>query len=152
MITERQLAAMPGCTVDGDQGQRVGEVDYFLLDDTTGTPEWARIIDRGAGPGGVFVPLRHAELRDGHLVVPYPLELIEGSPRGEAAPGQGAVLSVAEEERLTTHYGIPDVRDVRHAQRGAGWAGMDRSQAVREGTEGHERSRSRLRILSAGSA
>ncbi|MEV4950148.1 hypothetical protein [Streptomyces sp. NPDC053755] len=150
MITERQLAALAGCAVDGEGGRHVGDVEYFLLDDTTGKPEWARIIDRGTGPRDAFVPLRGAEPRDGRLAVPYPLALIERAPR--VTPERDGVLTVAEEERLIAHYGLRNAREETNTQAGAGWAEMDRAQAIREGTDGHEGSRSRLRRHSAGSA
>ncbi|MFF8607227.1 PRC-barrel domain-containing protein [Streptomyces sp. NPDC015346] len=144
MITEQQLADVGGCTVETVQGQPVGLLDYFLVDDTTGRPDWVRITDQVAGPGGAFVPLRQAELGDGHLTVPYPESLIKSAPCAGVDPN--GVLSVAEEQRLFDHYGIRDVRQETHAEGGAGWAKMDRAQAIREGTDGHESSRSRLRL------
>ncbi|WP_073918081.1 PRC-barrel domain-containing protein [Streptomyces sp. CB00455] len=148
MITQEQLVAVTGCAAHTAQGQRVGAVDYVLVDDTTGRPEWARITDRASGLGGVFVPLREAVLEDGRLVVPYAVAVIEQAPC--AALDCGSVLSVAEEERLFGHYGIRDVRDEVNAEGGAGWAKMDRAQTIREGTAGQEQDRSRLRSARPG--
>ncbi|MFJ3581737.1 PRC-barrel domain-containing protein [Streptomyces sp. NPDC090127] len=145
MITEQQLAAMGGCRVETVQGQSVGVVGYFLVDDTTGRPEWARITEQGSGPGGVFVPLRQAVLSDGCLTVPYPGALIEDAPCAGLEPE--GVLTVAQEQGLFEHYGIRAVREETQAQGGAGWAEMDRAQAIREGTDGHESDRSRLRSM-----
>ncbi|MFD3546614.1 PRC-barrel domain-containing protein [Streptomyces sp. NPDC058655] len=148
MITQEQLAAMAGCTARTDGGQRIGLVEYVLVDDTTGRPEWVRIVDRASGLGGVFVPLRRAVLEDGLLVVPYPVALIESAPC--AALDCGNVLSVAEEEELFGHYGIRDVREEVNAEAGAGWSRMDRAQTIKEGTEGGEGSLSRLRPVRPG--
>ncbi|MFJ4776665.1 PRC-barrel domain-containing protein [Streptomyces sp. NPDC088762] len=148
MITQEQVAAMVGCTAYTDQGQRVGGVDYVLVDDTTGRPEWARLTDRSSGLGGVFVPLRHAVLEDRRLVLPYAVSLIERAPC--AALDCGNVLSVAEEEQLFAHYGIRDVREEVNAESGAGWGQMDRAATIREGASGHEAQVSRLRPAQPG--
>ncbi|AZM92742.1 MULTISPECIES: PRC-barrel domain-containing protein [Streptomyces] len=142
MITQEQLRAMDGCAAYTEQGRRVGGVECVLVDDTTGRPEWARIADGARGPGGVFVPLRHAAFEDGRLVLPYPVSLIEGAPR--AAPDRGSVLSVVEEKQLFAHYGLRDVREEVNAESGAGWGHMDRAAAIREGTGGREPRVSRL--------
>ncbi|MFE9637256.1 PRC-barrel domain-containing protein [Streptomyces sp. NPDC006463] len=148
MITQEQVTAMVGCAAYTDQGQRVGGVDYVLVDDTTGRPEWARLTDRASGLGGVFVPLRHAVLEDQRLVLPYAVSLIERAPC--AALDCGSVLSVAEEQQLFAHYGIRDVREEVNAESGAGWGQMDRAGAIREGTRGHEAYLSRLRPAQPG--
>ncbi|MEU9037070.1 PRC-barrel domain-containing protein [Streptomyces sp. NPDC048352] len=148
MITEEQLTAMTGYAAYTDQGQRVGGVDYVLVDDTTGRPEWVRITDRASGLGGVFVPLRHAALDDERLVLPYAVSLIERAPC--AALDCGSVLSVAEEQQLFAHYGIRDARDEVNAEGGAGWGQMDRAETIREGTAGQEARASRLRPAQPG--
>ncbi|MET9961365.1 PRC-barrel domain-containing protein [Streptomyces sp. NPDC006326] len=148
MITQEQLAAMAGCTAYTSGGQRVGGVEYVLVDDTTGRPEWARITDRASGLGGVFVPLRHAVLEEGRLVLPYPVAVIEEAPC--AALDCGSVLSVAEEQQLFGHYDLRDVREEVNAEAGAGWGQMDRAQAIHEGTAGHEHTLSRLRPARPG--
>lgn len=148
MITQEQLPALATCTARTEQGQRVGAVEYVLVDDTTGRPEWARLVDRSSGLGGVFVPLRHASLREEGLVVPYAVSVIEQAPC--AALDCGSVLTVADEHELFSHYGLKDVRDEVNAEGGAGWGQMDRAQTIREGTAGHERGVSRLRQASLG--
>ncbi|MEU4732390.1 PRC-barrel domain-containing protein [Streptomyces sp. NPDC023588] len=148
MITQEQLTAMVGCTAYTDQGQRVGGVDYVLVDATTGRPEWVRITDRASGLGGVFVPLRHALLEDQRLVLPYGVSLIERAPC--AALDCGSVLSVAEEQKLFAHYGIRDVREEVNAESGAGWGQMDRAGTIREDAAGQETHVSRLRPVQPG--
>ncbi|MER7341266.1 hypothetical protein ABT403_25895 [Streptomyces sp. NPDC000075] len=143
MIKQEQLAAMAGCAAWAEGGQRVGGVEYVLVDDTTGRPEWVRIIDLASGLGGVFAPLRHAVLERDRLVLPYAVSLIERAPC--AALDCGDVLTVAEEQRLFAHYGLMDVREEVNAERGSGWSGMDRAGAIREGTAGREARTSRLR-------
>ncbi|MFD3696878.1 hypothetical protein ACFWUZ_12120 [Streptomyces sp. NPDC058646] len=148
MITQEQLTALAGLEAWTERGLRIGAVQYVLVDDTTGRPEWARIVDRASGLGGVFIPLRHAELTGERLVVPYPVALIEEAPC--AALDCGSVLSVAEEEQLFGHYGLRDPRDEVNAGNGAGWGRMDRAQAIREGTAGKESGVSRLRRAQPG--
>lgn len=143
MITQEQLGAMVGCTACTREGLRVGEVEYVLVDDTTDRPEWVRISDRASGLGGVFVPLRHAVLEDGRLVLPYPVGLIEEAPC--AALDCGNVLSVAEEQQLFGHYGLRAAPEEVNAEAGAGWGRMDRAQAIREGAADREATVSRLR-------
>ncbi|MET9700496.1 PRC-barrel domain-containing protein [Streptomyces sp. NPDC006529] len=148
MITQEQLSSLTGYTMRTDQGQHVGRVEYLLVDDTTGRPEWARITDPASGLGGVFVPLRRAELEDGVVVVPYPVAMIEQAPC--AALDCGSVLSVAEEQQLFGHYGVRDPRDEVNAESGTGWSAMDRASAIREGTTGQEHAASRLRPVRPG--
>ncbi|WP_030774159.1 PRC-barrel domain-containing protein [Streptomyces sp. NRRL F-2664] len=148
MITQEQLTAMEGCAAFTEQGQRLGQVEYVLVDDTTGRPEWARITDRASGLGGVFVPLRQADLQNGHLVLPYTVTLIEQAPC--AALDCGSVLSVSEEAELYGHYGVRETRNEVHAQEQAGWAVMDRAQTIREGTTGREHAVSRLQQVRPG--
>ncbi|MFF1556247.1 hypothetical protein [Streptomyces sp. NPDC058279] len=148
MITQEQLSALATCAAETEQGQRLGGVEYVLVDDTTGRPEWARIVDRSSGLGGVFVPLRQASLKEERLVLPYSVSLIEQAPC--AALDCGSVLTVADEEELFAHYGLRDVREEVNAGSGAGWGQMDRAQAIREGTAGHERGVSRLRRAEPG--
>ncbi|MFF5447703.1 hypothetical protein [Streptomyces sp. NPDC012888] len=148
MITQEQLTATAGIAAFTDQGQRLGSVEYVLVDDTTGRPEWARVTDPASGLGGVFVPLRHA-LLDGHrLTLPYAVSLIERAPC--AALDCGSVLSVQEEQRLFAHYGLRSARDEVNAESGSGWAGMDRAAAIKEGTAGREAQASRLRTVRPG--
>ncbi|MGW1764200.1 PRC-barrel domain-containing protein [Streptomyces sp. NPDC002073] len=148
MITQEQMAVLARSGAYTERGQHIGAVEYVLVDDTTGRPEWARIVDRASGLGGVFVPLRQAELDGERLVVPYPVALIEEAPC--AALDCGSVLSVAEEQELFGHYGIRDSRDEVNAEKGTGWSGMDRAQAIREGTAGMETGVSRLRRAQPG--
>ncbi|MFJ8165490.1 hypothetical protein ACIRBY_31850 [Streptomyces sp. NPDC096136] len=148
MIKQEQLAAMAGCAAYAKEGQRVGGVEYVLVDDTTGRPEWVRITDRASGLGGVFAPLRHALLEQERLVLPYAVSLIERAPC--AALDCGSVLTVAEEQRLFAHYGLVDVRQEVNAEQGSGWSGMDRAGTIREGTEGREPRVSRLRTAQPG--
>ncbi|MCY0932416.1 PRC-barrel domain-containing protein [Streptomyces sp. H27-H1] len=148
MITVQELTAMVGCAAYTQQGQRVGGVDYVLVDDTTGRPEWVRITDSASGLGGVFVPLRHAALEDQRLVLPYAVSLIEQAPC--AALDCDRVLSVAQEQKLFAHYGIRDAREEVNAEPGAGWGQMDRAGAIREGAAGQETHVSRLRAAQPG--
>ncbi|MEU8779804.1 PRC-barrel domain-containing protein [Streptomyces sp. NPDC048606] len=148
MIAQEQLTAMDGCAAYTHEGRRVGGLEYVLVDDTTGRPEWVRIAGGAAGPGGCFAPLRHAVFEDGRLVLPYPVSLIERAPR--SAPADGSVLSVLEEQKLFAHYGVRDVREERNAEGGAGWGPMDRSAAIREGTAGHEARSTRLERVRPG--
>lgn len=147
MITPEQLAAMAGCTAYTSEGQRVGGVEYVLVDDTTGRPEWVRITDRASGLGGVFVPLRHAVLEEGRLVLPYPVAVIEEAPC--AALDCGSVLSVAEEQQLFGHYDLRDVREEVNAEAGAGWGQMDPGAGH---SRGHGRPREHPVTSTAGPA
>ncbi|MFF4498567.1 PRC-barrel domain-containing protein [Streptomyces sp. NPDC001546] len=148
MINREQLAAMAGCAAYTQEGQRLGGVEYVLVDDTTGRPEWVRVTDRASGLGGVFVPLRHAVLEPERLVLPYAVSLIERAPC--AALDCGSVLTVAEEQRLFAHYGLTDVREQVNAEPGSGWSRMDRADALHEGTAGQEARVSRLRTARPG--
>ncbi|MFG2749878.1 PRC-barrel domain containing protein [Streptomyces xanthophaeus] len=148
MITQEQLSELAGFGATTERGLHIGAVEYVLVDDTTGRPEWARIVDRASGLGGVFIPLRHAELIGERLVVPYPVALIEEAPC--AAVECGSVLSVTQEAQLFRHYGLRDPRDEVNAENGAGWGPMDRAEAIREGTEGREDEVTRLRRVPSG--
>ncbi|WP_093802871.1 PRC-barrel domain-containing protein [Streptomyces sp. Wb2n-11] len=146
MIPQEQLVSLAGQPVFAVDGRKVGDVVHVLLDDTTGRPEWVRVRG-GSASGDVFVPLRGAVGGDGRLEVPFSSAVIEAASRVEVECGDGEVLSVADEEKLSACFALTDVREQVNAEGGSGWSAMDRAQDVQAGTAGQESLRTRLRVL-----
>ncbi|MFV0126473.1 PRC-barrel domain-containing protein [Streptomyces sp. HMX112] len=150
MITQEQLTDLVGQPVRAADGPKVGDVVHVLVDDTTGRAEWAWLRSDSSGPGDVVVPLRDAVHLGDHVQVPFPAAVIEAAAKAEV---QGRiVLSVADEERLLTCFGLRDVRDEVNAEPGTGWSRMDRASDIQAGSGGQEATRTRLRLFSDGAA
>ncbi len=101
MLSEREISAAIGSTAYGTDGDKIGTVEHFYVDDRTGAPTWAAVT---AGPFGTrhsIVPAVDATLADGTLRVPVSAEAVKSAPRLT-----GDHLTPDDEAELRRHYGL----------------------------------------------
>lgn len=98
-------AELPGKTLVGSAGERLGTIDSVL----GGAVSFAAVQVGESGAATSFVPLAGARLVGDSVTVPYSFELVKAAPRIEAA----GKLERADEQRIYLHYGLagPDPTD-----------------------------------------
>lgn len=109
MITTDAIDRMIGADALDTQDDRIGEVSQVYVDEETERPTWASVRLGLLSGAEVLVPLRDAEWDDRSLHVAIDRRTAREAPRKE----MDEPLTVGEEERLYTHYGIPTVRHCR---------------------------------------
>lgn len=87
------------------KGERIGEVDFVYVDDYSGRPEWAGVLNlRLLGMRPALVPLRRASPHgDAVRLRNVTKEQVRSSPY--VAPDRG--MSDEDEELLMRHYRLP---------------------------------------------
>src|SRR3954451_6481830 len=99
MLTEQQLTAAIGSTAYGPDGDKIGTVEHFFLDDRTGVPTWVAVTTGLFGTRHSVVPALEATFADGALRLPVTRDAVHSSP------GIGGEhLAPAEETALRRHY------------------------------------------------
>lgn len=158
MIDESQLSAVPGCTVYGRDGEKIGTAGQVYLDDQTGRPEWMTVNTGLFGTNESFVPLQEATFSGERLDVPYDKDMVKDAPRVDAEHH----LDESEEAELYRHYGLSygqtrsdsgllgetggRTAATRETSAGMSDDAMTRSEEeLRVGTQKAERGRARLR-------
>jgi hypothetical protein len=109
MITNDVIDSMIGADALDAKDDRIGEVSQVYVDEQTDHPTWVSVrlgLLRGAE---VLVPLEDAEWDERVLRVAVVRSAAREAPRKEV----DEALTVEEEERLYTHYGIPGLRRPR---------------------------------------
>ncbi|MGW2177611.1 DUF2382 domain-containing protein [Streptomyces sp. NPDC001732] len=94
---------LDGLTVYDTDGEKVGSVGRVYVDDNTGRPDWITVKTGLFGMKESFVPLAGARRVGSDLHISHPKDRVKEAPRVDA----DAHLSVAEEEELYNHYGLP---------------------------------------------
>ena len=103
MLSEREISAAVGSTAYGTNGDKLGTVEHFFIDDRTGTPTWVSVITGLFGTRHSIVPAVDATFDDGSLHLPVTSDAVKSAP--ELA---GEHLDPAEEAQLRRHYGLDD--------------------------------------------
>ncbi len=93
---------MPGSTLTGTDGAKIGKVADVYIDHDTQRPEWALVHTGLFGGRESFVPLTQASMDVDTVQVPYTKEQVKDAPNAEP----DGELSQAEEGRLYAHYGL----------------------------------------------
>ncbi|SHH08647.1 PRC-barrel domain-containing protein [Geodermatophilus nigrescens] len=101
MLSERDLSAAIGSTAHGPDGEKIGTVESFFVDDRTGAPTWVAVSTGLFGTRHSVVPATEATFTDGMLQVPVGKEAVRHAPAVH-----GDHLSPEEEADLRRHYGI----------------------------------------------
>jgi stress response protein YsnF len=101
MLSERELSAAIGSTAYGPDGQRIGTVESFYVDDRTGAPSWVAVATGLFGTRHSIVPAVDATFADGNLRLPVGADAVKSAPHMA-----GDHLDPAEEEALRRHYGL----------------------------------------------
>ncbi|MBW4042394.1 MAG: PRC-barrel domain containing protein [Acidobacteria bacterium] len=109
MITTEVIDRIIGADALDVQDDRIGEVAQIYIDERTDRPTWVSVRLGLLSGAEVLVPLENAEWDEHSLHVDVERRLAREAPRKE----MDEPLTVGEEERLYTHYGIPAVRHQR---------------------------------------
>ncbi|MGY1601941.1 DUF2382 domain-containing protein [Geodermatophilus sp. SYSU D00815] len=102
MLTDREVSAAVGATAYDAQGDKIGTVEHFYVDDRSGTPSWVALITGLFGTRTSIVPAQSASFTDGRLVLPVTRESVRSAPD----VGSGGHLTPDDESRLRRHYGL----------------------------------------------
>ena len=110
MLSEREVSAAVGSTAYGANGDKLGTVEHFFVDDRTGVPTWVSVTTGLFGTRHSVVPAVDAayDEDDGSLRLPVTAEAVKSAPHLA-----GDHLDPTEEAELRRHYGLEDdaVRD-----------------------------------------
>lgn len=109
MITTEVIDHIIGADALDAQDDRIGEVGQVYVDEHTERPTWVSVRLGLLSGAEVLVPLEDAEWDDRSLHVAVERRVAREAPRKE----MDEPLTVGEEERLFTHYGMPTVRHPR---------------------------------------
>ena len=101
MLSEREVSAAVGGTAYGTDGDKLGTVEAFFVDDRTGAPSWVTVSTGLFGTRHSVVPAVDATYADGALRVPVTAEAVKSAPQMA-----GEHLDLADEEALRRHYGL----------------------------------------------
>ncbi|MGY1793606.1 PRC and DUF2382 domain-containing protein [Geodermatophilus sp. SYSU D00525] len=101
MLSERDLSAAIGSTVQGPDGEKIGTVESFFVDDRTGAPTWVAVSTGLFGTRHSIVPATQAAFVDGVLSVPVHKDAVRSAPHLG-----GDHLGPEEEAALRQHYGL----------------------------------------------
>ena len=103
MLSEREVSAAVGSTAYGADGDKLGTVEHFFVDDRTGAPTWVSVTTGLFGTRRSVVPAVDATFADGSLRLPVTAEAVKSAPNFDSEH-----LDPAAEAELRRHYGIGD--------------------------------------------
>ena len=103
MLDEREVSASIGSTAYDANGQKIGTVEHFYVDDRTGAPTWVAVTTGLFGTRQSVVPAVDASFADGRLSLPVAVDAVKSAPHLT-----GDHLTPADEEELRRHYGAQD--------------------------------------------
>jgi stress response protein YsnF len=101
MLSEREVSAAIGGTAYGANGDKLGTVEHFFVDDRTGEPTWVSVTTGLFGTRRSVVPVVDATFDEGALRLPVTADAVKNAP-GLAGEDH---LDPAEEAELRRHYG-----------------------------------------------
>ena len=101
MLSEREVTAAVGTTAWGANGDKLGTVEAFFVDDRTGAPTWVAVTTGLFGTRYSIAPAVDATFGDGGLRIPVTAEAVKEAPQMA-----GDHLDPTEEEALRRHYGL----------------------------------------------
>jgi stress response protein YsnF len=122
MLSEREVSAAVGSTAYGANGDKLGTVEHFFVDDQTGAPTWVSVSTGLFGTRHSIIPAVDAayDENDGSLRVPVTADVMKNAPTLG-----GDHLDPAEEAELRRHYGIAEPAvggpEIEPAAGGPGW-------------------------------
>ncbi|MGT2425206.1 PRC-barrel domain-containing protein [Amnibacterium kyonggiense] len=109
MITVDDIDSLIGADALDRQDDRIGEVGQVYVDEETERPTWVSIRLALLSGDEVLVPLEDADWDERNLRVVVDRQVVRDAPR----KAMDEPLTVGEEERLYTYYGIPTERHQR---------------------------------------
>ena len=118
MLNDQELSAAIGTTAYGPNGDKIGTVEHFFLDDRSGAPSWVAVSTGLFGTRHSVAPALEASFADGALRLPVSAEAVKSAP----ALGNEQHLDPGEEAQLRQHYGLATAADAGTADgTPAGW-------------------------------
>jgi hypothetical protein len=109
MITTDLIDRLIGADAVDQQDDRIGEISQVYVDEESASPTWVSVRLGLLSSAEVLVPLEDAKWDDRALHVAVERQTAREAPRKE----MDEPLTVQEESRLYTHYGIPCIRHPR---------------------------------------
>jgi len=100
MLSQQELTEAIGAKAYGPDGDEIGRVEHFFVDDRTGAPTWVAVTTGLFGARHSIVPALDASFRGGALQVPVGKDVVRDAP----SPGDTQHLDPDEEARLRAHY------------------------------------------------
>src|SRR4051794_41275514 len=101
MLSEREVSAAIGSTAYGADGDKLGTVEHFFVDDRTGAPTWVAVTTGMFGSRHSVVPALEATFAEGALRLPVTRDAVRRAPEVG-----GERIAPAEETALRRHYGL----------------------------------------------
>jgi uncharacterized protein (TIGR02271 family) len=105
VLNDRELSSAIGSTAYDTDGDKIGTVEHFFVDDRTGAPTWVAVTTGLFGTRHSVVPALDAAFTDGALRLPVQKEAVKNSPQ----ISDTGHLDPATEAELRRHYGVGDV-------------------------------------------
>jgi hypothetical protein len=102
MLSDGEVSAAVGTTAYDADGDKLGTVEHFFVDDRTGVPSWVALITGLLGTRTSIVPVQSASFADGRLVLPVSRDAVRAAPH----VGADGHLGPEDEARLRSHYGL----------------------------------------------
>jgi stress response protein YsnF len=100
MLSQQELTEAIGAKAYGPDGDEIGRVEHFFVDDRTGAPTWVAVTTGLFGTRHSIVPALDASFSGGTLRLPVGREAVRSAP----SPGDTQHLDPEEEARLRAHY------------------------------------------------
>ncbi|MCP2331995.1 DUF2382 domain-containing protein [Actinoalloteichus caeruleus] len=105
----QDIRELPGRTVYGADGQKIGKVAQVWLDGPSGEPSWLTVHTGLFGMHEIFVPMAGMHMTEnGGIEVRYSKNQVKDAPH--VSPERGE-LPFEEERRLYDYYGLPRQRE-----------------------------------------
>ena len=104
MISNEQVEGLMAASgnVLGPNGDKIGSVGTFYLDDQTNEPAWVTVNTGLFGTSETFVPLSEATVEGIDVLVPYSKDEVKNAPQIES----DGSISAEEEVTLYRYYGF----------------------------------------------
>jgi len=104
VLNDRELSAAIGSSAYDADGDKIGTVEHFFVDDRTGTATWVAVTTGLFGTRHSVIPALDATFADGGLRLAVQKHAVKAAP---SVPDTGH-LDPATEAELRRHYGLGD--------------------------------------------
>jgi hypothetical protein len=109
-------------------GDEIGEIDDVFVDEESDRPEWVQVKTGLLGRAERLIPILAFQRTEGGFIVPFTKEEVKDSPEIDEE-----VISLDEEKRLYSHYGVEISTEESRSQLPASGQGRARDEAGSEG-------------------